>query len=538
MISIKGKIIDPIARRIFGGELTIQNGKIAKIQEVESVPDQYIMPGLIDSHIHIESSMLVPSEFARIAVRHGTVATVSDPHEIANVCGKKGMDYMIKNGSKVPLKFYFGVPSCVPATPFETAGAELDVKDVEKLLQRDDIYYLAEMMNWPGVLNDDPDVFDKIKAALEFGKPIDGHAPGLKGKQAKKYASAEISTDHECFTKQEAIDKINAGMLISIREGSAAKNYDSLIDLFDEYPDKLMFCSDDKHPDDLLKGHINKLVSRTLGQGYDLFDILHAACVLPKRHYGLNVGLLQSGDPADFIVADKPESMNIAETWIDGKKVYGEGEVFFSEVKAKSINKFISYDISPVDFELKTTRKEQSVIVAEDGQLVTKKETAVLQIKDGVVQADPDQDILKVAVVNRYEKKAPAVAFIKNFGIKKGAIASSVAHDSHNIIAVGSSDEYLSRAVNLVMKHKGGISAVSENQAKVLPLPIAGLMSDQPGEKVAADYEQLTRMTRNMGSNLHSPFMTISFMALLVIPSLKLSDKGLFDGDTFEFVEQ
>jgi adenine deaminase len=535
---MKGKIVDPIARRIYNGEIIIQGKKITEIREVESVPDQYIMPGLIDSHIHIESTMLVPSEFARIAVRHGTVATVSDPHEIANVCGKKGVEYMIKNGKKVPFKFYFGAPSCVPATPFETAGAELDKDDVAKLLKRKDIHYLSEMMNWPGVLNNDPDVFAKIKSAIDVGKPIDGHAPGLKGEKAKKYASAEISTDHECFTKEEAIDKLNAGMLIAIREGSAAKNYDALVGLFEDYPDKLMFCSDDKHPDDLIRDHINKLVTRTLSHGYDLFDILHAACVLPVRHYGLNIGLLQEKHPADFIVVDNPETMNILETWIDGAPVFKNGEVQFPEVRSRKINNFSPYDVEPDDFALETDKEEQPVIVAEDGQLVTGEERVKLEIKDGIVQADPSRDILKIAVVNRYEKKLPSVAFIKNFGIKNGAIASSVAHDSHNIIAVGSSDEYLSKAVNLIMKHRGGICAVSDDHEEVLPLPIAGLMSNEPGEKVAAHYERLNKMAQNLGSKLHSPFMTISFMALLVIPSLKLSDKGLFDGDTFEFVEQ
>ena len=538
MRSVKGKIVDPDARRIFNGEIKIEDQKIVDIREVESVPDRYIMPGLIDSHIHIESSMLVPSEFARIAVRHGTVGTVSDPHEIANVCGKEGVEYMINNGNKVPLKFYFGVPSCVPATPFETAGAELNKDDVAELLQRDDIHYLAEMMNWPGVLNDDPGILAKIKSALDLGKPIDGHAPGLKGDKAKKYVSAEISTDHECFTKEEAIDKLNAGMLIAIREGSAAKNYDALIDLFDEYPNKLMFCSDDKHPDDLIRGHINQLVTQTLQHGYDLFDILHAACVLPVRHYALQVGLLQKGDPGDFIIVDDPKSMDIRETWINGTPVFKDEQILFPEVKDRQINNFTSYDVNPDDFILKSGNVKQPVIVAKDGQLVTEGETITLEIENGIIQADPGRDILKIAVVNRYKKQAPTVAFIKNFGIKTGAIASSVAHDSHNIIAVGSSDEYLSKAVNLIMKHEGGMSAVSEEYEKILPLPIAGLMSDEPGERVAAEYEKLTQTAREMGSTLNSPFMTISFMGLLVIPSLKLSDKGLFDGNTFEFVEQ
>ncbi|WP_234570931.1 adenine deaminase [Rhodohalobacter sp. 614A] len=538
MKTVQGKIVDPVSRRIFNGEIEIKDGKISDVRETDGVPDQYIMPGLIDSHIHIESSMLIPSEFARLAVRHGTVATVSDPHEIANVCGKKGVEYMIKNGKKVPLKFYFGVPSCVPATTFETAGAELDKEDVEKLLQRDDIHYLSEMMNWPGVLNDDPDVLAKIDAALKLGKPIDGHAPGLKGEKAKKYAAAEISTDHECFTIEEAIDKLEAGMLIIIREGSAAKNYNALVKLFDTYPDKLMFCSDDKHPDDLIQGHINELVVRTLSHGYDLFDILHASSVLPIRHYGLKVGLLQKGDSADFIIVDQPESMKVKETWIDGEPVFQDGKVLFSKVNARKINHFTSHKITPEDVILKSDNENQPLIVAEDGQLVTKKEIAKLSIQNGIVQPDPDRDILKIAVVNRYEKKPPAIAFIKNFGLKNGAIASSVAHDSHNIIAVGSSDEFICKAVNMIMEQKGGISAVSDEKEDILPLPIAGIMSDEKGEDVAAGYERLSKMSKTMGSSLNAPFMLISFMALLVIPSLKLSDKGLFDGETFEFVKQ
>lgn len=538
MKTVKGKIISPVEKRIFNGEIKIKRGKISEIREVDSVPDRFIMPGMIDSHIHIESSMLVPSEFARIAVRHGTVATVSDPHEIANVCGVKGVDYMIKNGKKVPLKFYFGAPSCVPATPFETSGSELDEHEVGKLLKRNDILYLSEMMNWPGVLNEEPEVMAKIEAALNVGKPVDGHAPGLKGEKARRYASAEISTDHECFTKEEAIDKLNAGMLIMIREGSAAKNFEELVSLFDEHADKLMFCSDDKHPDDLILGHINQLVCRTLSHGYDLFDVLHASSVLPVRHYGLDVGLLQEGDPADFIIVDHPDTMNVSETWIDGKPAFQNGKVQFRNVNAKTINHFTAYPVQPDDFILRSDRENQPVIVANDGQLITGKETLKLSLRDGIVHADPERDILKIAVVNRYEKQPPAVALIKNFGIKNGAIASSVAHDSHNIIAAGSSEKQISRAVNLIMKHKGGISAVWEDREDILPLPIGGLMSDEPGEAVAAGYERLSKMAKEMGSSLKSPFMLISFMGLLVIPSLKLSDKGLFDGETFEFVEQ
>ncbi|TVR12556.1 MAG: adenine deaminase [Balneolaceae bacterium] len=538
MKTVKGIIVDPIKSETFSGEVVVEHGRIKQIKKADDVPQRYILPGMVDAHIHIESSMLIPSEFARLAVQHGTVATVSDPHEIANVCGKEGVEYMIENGKKVPLKFYFGAPSCVPATPFETAGAVLDVDDVKELLERDEIHYLAEMMNWPGVLNDDPDVLAKIEAALKLGKPVDGHAPGLNGERARKYASAGITTDHESFTRQEAIDKLEAGMLIAIREGSAAKNYEALIDLLKDYPGKMMFCSDDKHPDDLLRGHINEIVSRTLARGFDLYDVLHASSVLPVQHYKLKVGLLQPGDPADFIIVDNPESMNVLETWIDGEQVYDNDTVRFGDIASSRINNFKSYEVSAEDFKLYSENQDQQIIVANDGELITGSKTVTLQIKDGEVLAAPEKDILKIAVVNRYEKQPPAVGFITNFGLKNGAIASSVGHDSHNIIVVGTSDEFLSRAVNLIMENEGGISAVHGENEDVLPLPIGGIMSDDSGEIVARGYERLSKISREMGSTLKAPFMLISFMALLVIPSLKMSDKGLFDGENFKFVDQ
>lgn len=538
MTVLKGIILDPVNRRQFRGEVHFENGRISRLKENKNVPEQYIMPGFVDAHIHIESSMLVPSEFARLAVRHGTVATISDPHEIANVCGMEGVNFMIENGKKVPLKFHFGAPSCVPATIFETAGAELTVDDIRELLARDDIYYLAEMMNWPGVLNDDPDVMAKIKAAHDAGKPVDGHAPGLKGEQAKKYASAGITTDHECFTKEEALDKLKCGMKIAIREGSAAKNYEALIDLMHDYAPEIMFCSDDKHPDDLMVGHINELVSRTLKRGFDLFDVLHSACVLPVRHYSMNVGLLQPGDPADFIVVDDVENMHVTQTWINGECVY-DGEVRFDKVSVTPINNFTAHKTSAEDFKCFTNTDSEMVPVIEalDGELITNRIEVKLPQENGELLADPANDILKIAVVNRYEKVKPGVGFIKNFGIKNGAIASSVGHDSHNIIVVGSSDEYLSRVVNLIMDAKGGIAAVQGDVEEVLPLPIGGIMTDADGGEAGRAYHKLNVMAREMGSTLKAPFMLISFMALLVIPSIKMSDKGLFDAQKFEFIK-
>ncbi len=536
MQEVKGTILDVVNRRIVKGVVEVESGRIKQIREADEVPDQFVLPGFIDSHVHIESSMLVPSEFARLAVRHGTVATVSDPHEIANVCGMEGVEYMIENGEKVPFKFYFGAPSCVPATPFETAGAVLGVDEVTRLLDREEIPYLSEMMNWPGVLQRDEEVMAKIHAARERGKPVDGHAPGLTGDKAEQYASAGITTDHECFTLKEAVDKLKAGMKIAIREGSAARNYDELLPLLGDYPGKIMFCSDDKHPDDLIRGYFDQLAARTLAKGYDLFDLLKAFCILPIDHYGLDVGKLQPGDPADFIVVKEPETMEVIQTWIDGECVYDRGSVLIPRVEVNPINNFVSRTTRPSEFRVDAGRDTVPVIVAEDGQIVTGKSFETLSAAEGDLQPDPGRDILKITVVNRYQEALPATGFIKNFGIREGAIASSVAHDSHNIIAVGSSNRYLSEAVNLVMEHRGGVAAVDADRKEILPLPVAGLMSDQTGEEVAGGYERLDRTAKEMGSNLKAPFMVISFMALLVIPSLKISDKGMFDGETFEFI--
>lgn len=539
MSLIKGIILDPLNRKKFKGAIEISEGRIIQIYETEeSVPQQYIMPGFVDSHIHIESSMLVPSEFARLAVRHGTVATVSDPHEIANVCGIDGVNFMINNGEKVPFKFFFGAPSCVPATPFETSGAVLDPGEVDKLLERDDILYLAEMMNWPGVLSSDEEVMAKIRSAQKRGKPVDGHAPGLKGERARAYAEAGISTDHECYTKEEALDKLQAGMKIAIREGSAAKNYDALISLLGEYPENIMFCSDDKHPDDLLFGHINELAARSLQRGFELFDTLRACSVNPVRHYKLPVGLLQINDPADFIIVKDLETMQVSETWIKGECVFENRTVHIPHVAFEPINNFVASKTKPSDFAFESDESEQPVIIAHDGELITGMEYESLPVKDGVVQPDPDRDILKITVVNRYQKAKPSVGFIKNFGLRKGAFASSVAHDSHNIIAIGTSDKFLSDVVNMIMKSEGGIAAVDNDRKEILPLPVGGIMSDQPGEVAASKYERLSFMVKEMGSTITSPFMLISFMALLVIPRLKISDKGLFDGETFEFIKE
>lgn len=541
--TISGQLVDIWKQQIYPATIHIQGGRIAAIESLPNhtpVPDQYILPGFIDSHVHIESSMLVPSEFARLAVVHGTVGTISDPHEIANVCGMQGVEFMLTNGQQVNFSFNFGAPSCVPATTFETAGDALNSHDVAALLQKPDIKYLSEMMNFPGVLNGDTEVFNKIAAAKAVNKPIDGHAPGLMGTQAQQYIAAGISTDHECFTAEEALNKLNYGMKILIREGSAAKNFDALIDLMHVHFEQMMFCSDDKHPDSLAIGHINQLCARAVAKGIDVFKILRAACVNPVQHYQLNIGLLRIGDPADCIVVNNLTDFKVKQTYIKGTLVAENGQTFIHSVPVTPINRFHCLPITEAALAIQTTEYpfqngKIPVITALEGQLITEKHWVTPKINNHYILSDIENDVLKMVVVNRYHLAPIAKAFIKNFGLQKGAIASTVAHDSHNIVAVGTDDTALVQAINAVIQEKGGISAVNGNNTKVLPLPIAGLMSADDGYKVAAAYTDIDAMAKNeLGSTLAAPFMTLSFMALLVIPHIKLSDKGLFDGDIFQ----
>lgn len=536
-MQIQGQIVDIQNRRIYAGEVTVENGKILSIIEKEHDVKNYIMPGFIDAHIHIESSMLVPSEFAKIAVLHGTVASISDPHEIANVLGAAGVYYMIENSKKVPLKFHFGAPSCVPATSFETAGAVIDSEGIKELLTSPDIYYLAEMMNYPGVLFDDEEVLKKIQWAKHFNKPVDGHAPGLRGDSVKKYISAGISTDHECFTFEEAEEKLSLGMKVIIREGSAAKNFEALIDLLPNNYENMMFCSDDKHPDDLILSHIDSLCARAVAKGIDVFKVLQVACVNPVSHYKMSVGLLNENDAADFIVVEDLVDFKVLETYINGELVAENGNSFVKHVPFETPNNFnISYKrIS--DFTVSGRGSKIRVIEALEGQLITNQIHHKSLIADGNIISDTENDILKMAVVNRYQDSKPAIAFIKNFGLKKGAIASSVAHDCHNIVVVGTSDEEICKAVNLIIENKGGVCAVNGSESKMLALPVAGIMSDKSGWEAGKLYQEIDAMAKELGSNLKAPFMTLSFMALLVIPDLKLSDKGLFSGNTFSFVD-
>ena len=532
--TIGGQIVDLVNSRIFSGVVIVEDGKIKKIEEQPVGNTRYIMPGFVDAHVHIESSMLVPSEFARLATSHGTVATVSDPHEIANVLGKGGVRFMIENGKKVPFKFFFGAPSCVPSTAFETSGFTLDSNDIEELMASPDIYYLSEVMNYPGVINEDPDLMRKIDAAKKYHKPIDGHAPAVTGVDLQKYIGAGITTDHECFTLAGALEKISLGMKILIREGSAAKNFEALIPLMATHPDKLMFCSDDKHPDELDDGHIDVLVRRAIDLGYDVIDVLKAASLNAVRHYNLPVGMLQQGDDADFIVVDDLRNPVARQTYIRGELVAENGVSNFKYVETETPNIFERPFLYSQDLFVPDKGKKIKVIECFDGQIITKSILADPKVVDGGIVSDVENDILKMVVVNRYQPYTPAVAFIKGFGLKRGALASSVAHDSHNIVAVGVTDNDILHAVNLLIEHKGGVTAYCGTEMVAVPLPVAGLMSNEDGFEVAQAYKNADALAKRLGSTLFAPFMTLAFMALLVIPELKLSDRGLFDVTKFE----
>ncbi len=551
MTTLRYRVVDVHSRRIYRAEVVVAGERILTLEELAHdapVMEGFILPGFIDAHVHVESSMLPPREFARVAVRHGTVATVSDPHEIANVLGEAGVEYMLNEAAHACMPIAFGVPSCVPATAFETAGGALDAATVARLLADPRLGYLAEMMNWPGVLGGDHEVIAKIAAAKAAVKPVDGHAPGLRGGEAASYIAAGITTDHECFTLDEAREKARLGMHILMREGSAARNLEALWPIVREYPELAMYSTDDAHPNDLLRGHIDRVVARCVAHGLDLFDVLRAACVNPAVHYRLPTGLLRAGDRADFIVVDDLAEFCVRETWIAGRVVARDGASIEAHVAAPTPNHFRAAHHCADDFSVEvgdgSAQRRVRAIEAHDGQLITGEVIASITPRAGILEPDAASDTLLLAVCNRYSHAKPALAFIRGIGLRTGAIATSVAHDSHQVIAVGTSREAIARAVNAVFTARGGLAVVSggpgdapaDERVELLPLPIAGLMSDRPAEEVAAAYESLTARAHELGSTLRAPFMTLSFMALLVIPALKLSDRGLFDARAFRFV--
>ena len=534
---VTANIVQVFERQIFLAEVCWENGRIIAINKrgIEDPRLTYLIPGFIDAHVHIESSMLTPCEFARIACRHGTVATVSDPHEIANVLGLEGISFMVDNARLTPLQIFFGAPSCVPATPFETTGARLESEQLAFLFKNKITTYLSEMMNYPAVLNNHPAILAKLALAKRYGCPVDGHAPGLTGEAMRRYVMAGISTDHECSSLNEAKEKLAAGLSILIREGSAARNFEALHPLISQYPDNVMFCSDDKHPDDLVAGHINLLAARAVAKGHSIFDVLRCACLNPIKHYNLPVGQLKVGDPMDAVEVENLSSFRPVSTWIAGQKVAEQGKSLLPSIKPTPINRFNARAITASDLDISASGQQIRVIKVVDGELFTHEVLHYPKIKDQKIIPDPDRDILLLAVVNRYHPAKPAVAFIEGFGLQQGALASSVAHDSHNIIAVGTHAAFICQAVNSIIAAQGGIAIANKEGVKLLPLPIAGLMSDDDGDCVAARYAELDNSAKQMGSPLRAPFMALSFMALLVIPDLKLSDQGLFDGRTFTF---
>lgn len=537
---IKAKVVDITARRIIPAEVEIRQGRISAMREVSGPVEGYLLPGFIDAHVHVESSMLTPASFARLAVTHGTVATVSDPHEIANVLGEEGVELMIDDGAKVPFHFFFGAPSCVPATTFETAGATIDADAVGRLLQRPEILYLSEMMNYPGVINGDPEVMRKLAHARRLNKPVDGHAPGLRGEAAMRYIQAglgsgqvAISTDHECFTLEEALDKIAHGMRISIREGSAARNLEALMPLLVSHPEHVMLCTDDMHPDRLVRGHINDLCARCVAEGVDKFNVLRAACINPIIHYHLPVGRLRVGDSADMVLVDDLVRFRVRRTWVKGTLVAEDGRSLITPVPCTHLNRFHCSPKQAAQFRVMASDPQLLAMEAVDGQLITHKRQLMGRLVQGELMPDTDQDLLKIVVADRYGDASPAVGWIRGFGLKRGALASCVAHDSHNIVAVGTNDRDLAAAVNAVIAQHGGISLADGERQEVLALPVAGIMTDADPYQVAENYAAMDRAAKQLGSTLAAPYMTLSFMALLVIPHLKMSDKGLFDGDDF-----
>ena len=540
-MKISGKLVDIHCRDIYPAAITISGSRISRIEKTSNVPDIYIMPGLIDSHIHIESSMITPGAFAMTAVKHGTCGVVSDPHEIANVLGIEGVKFMMRDAKKVPMNFFFGAPSCVPATSFETNGARLDNKEIRKLLEMDAIHYLSEMMNFPGVIHNDPEVVKKIECAKEFGKPIDGHAPGLYGESLKKYVAAGITTDHECSTIEEAREKISLGMKILIREGSAAKNLNALKGLFNTNPDMVMLCSDDLHPEMLEKRHINKLIAGLIEEGFNLFDVIRSATINPSIHYNLKSGLLRPGDDADFILADNPTKMNIKETWIKGRQVFSDAKVLFKYERSRPVNNFICRPIEKKDIQVINKYGQIRIIGAVEGELLTGEIHGSSQTGDYIV-TDLNKDLLKIVVKDRYKDSPPAVGFIKGFGLKRGAFASSIAHDSHNIISIGTNDRDIVNSINEIVRLKGGLSVCNGDKTESIQLNIGGIMTTRSCEEIAHDYNHLNQLVQSMGCTMMAPFMTLSFMALLVIPDLKIGDRGLFDVKKFEpvslFVEE
>ncbi|MDY4521351.1 MAG: adenine deaminase [Bacteroidales bacterium] len=543
---IKVNYVNVISRSISTAEIkfgdTIEEINVLKKEPTDGLP--YCTPGLIDAHVHIESSMLSPQRFAEMVIPHGSVGVVCDPHEIANVLGEDGVRFMIDDAHKSPLNFYFCIPSCVPSTPFETNGAVFGPIQVRNLV--DECVALAEVMNYPGVVNADPKMMEEIAIAQEAHIPVDGHAPGLMGEDLKKYVAAGVSTDHECYSLSEAKEKIALGMKVLIREGSAARNLDALQSLLKSNPYNVMACTDDAHPDDIReRGHIDKFFLRALEMGISIFDIFQILSVNPVSHYKLDCGLVQVGDKSNFLLLNSLKEFSLRSVILNGQEAYNsvQGLAYDYLPNPLKPNNFVDRSFTDADFQLVAPSNDPKlrVIVQLKDQIVT--QSLVWQSKakaQAEVKSDIDNDIVKIAVVNRYDAQAPVVnGFIKGTGLKSGAMASSIAHDSHNVVIIGADAQSMRLAAEAIFASKGGIVVVNDNAvAGQLELPIAGLMTNDNFNVVADKYQWLIRTAQEkLGVDLSSPFMSMAFMSLLVIPSLKIGDKCLFDVDTFSPVD-
>jgi adenine deaminase len=534
---IEGNLVDVVREAVFPARIETSHGIITLIERVDKEFRDFLVPGLIDAHIHIESSLLSPSRFAEAAVPHGTTAVIADPHEIANVLGLEGIDYMVRDAAAVPLRFYFTAPSCVPATPFETSGAVLGPREVEKLLERDNFIALGELMNYPGAIRGDPDVIAKIDVARRLRKPVDGHCPLLSGEPLRAYVGLGISTDHECTTAAEALEKHALGMRVMVREGSVSKDLEALAPFARDH--EFLLVSDDLLLPDLLRGHLDRSLAAAVSLGIDPFRALRAATINPARHYGLPLGLLEAGRMADIVRVADLGSFRILEVYIGGRRAAGQGRPTFVARPEPLPGRLSVRERSPRDFAVRASgpsAKVRSIGLVKDS-LLTQSLKATLSVEDGLVMPDADRDILRIAVVNRYRDAPVANGFVTGFGLKDGAIAGSVAHDSHNIIAVGAGAGDVADAVNRVIREGGGFSACASGRGAILPLPVAGLMSAEPAAAVGETLDRLHAMAEAQGSTIPRPFMAMSFLSLLVIPSLKIGDRGLFDVDAFRFVE-
>ncbi len=535
-MKIEGKIVDLHSQEIFEGSIELSDGVITSINRHATTATKYIMPGFIDAHVHIESSMLTPANFGRMVVKYGTVGIVTDPHEISNVLSIEGLKFMGKSIESSPIKCFPTIPSSIPATPFDVAGGVITATHVERLAATGRFVALSEVMNVPGVLFEDEEVMAKLATAKAYNLVIDGHAPSLVGDDLTKYINSGISTDHECVTLEEAQEKISKGMKILIREGSAAKNYETFKELIATNPDDIMFCTDDSHSDDIVAlGHIDKIVKRAVKDGFPLFDILKIACLNPINHYKLDLGTLRVGDRADFITVDDLENFAVESLFIGGEQRYNRAQTIKPMDKEPIINNF-NHEPIKIEELKKGVHNKIDIIGLIENEIVTELDSYTPHAPTENLESDTKEDIAKIVYINRYTNGEPQVAFCRGFGFKRGAIASSVAHDSHNIVAVGCSDQELTKAINLLIEHKGGLALCDGEECDILPLPIAGIMSERPGEEVAADYNRIQQAVHKMGSPLEAPFMTLSFLSLVVIPEVKIGEKGLFSYSKFNWI--